>query len=381
MKRDLDSVISNSINAKPVILVGARQAGKTTLAKMIASQANGYQYFNYDVAEDRKIILKQAWDSYSSVLILDEIQKMKQWKTWLKGVIDSKKPKMKLLVTGSMKLNLLRRSGDSLAGRYLQHHLYPVTIAELQQEYSWDAQQSLEHLLRRGGFPEPCLATNDATAQQWHNQYARDIIRNDLLELDSIRSISSIDVLYEELRSKVGSPLSITALARDIGLSHHLVQKYLTLFEAVFLLFKITPWHKNIAHANKLQPKYYFYDVSQVKRSRGVTLENIVAIELHQWVQLQNDLGKGSYALHYIRTKDDAEVDFVISNHNTPTLLIECKQSDGKPSKSLINIAKRCGNAETIQLVEQINHPYKVGSVAIQPMAQWLVNYCSIKIM
>ena len=122
-----------------IFISGARQTGKTTLAKDIASAEPVSQYLNYDVPENKTKILAQPSffeeidrrKSDRPLIILDEIHKYKEWKNYLKGVYDGYADEFRFLVTGSGRLDLSRKRGDSLAGRYLHFHLFPFTVGEI----------------------------------------------------------------------------------------------------------------------------------------------------------------------------------------------------------------------------------------------------------
>lgn len=110
--------VLDDLDRKIVLVVGPRQARKTWLAKQIAGEFSHSVYLNYDHGPDRDIIHDEAWLAITNLLVLDEIHKMPQWKNYLKGVYDTKPEHMKILVTGSARLDTYKQAGDSLAGRY-----------------------------------------------------------------------------------------------------------------------------------------------------------------------------------------------------------------------------------------------------------------------
>ena len=126
--------IHSDLQKKMVFIVGPRQVGKTWLAKKIAEKYNNAVYLNYDSIDDKKIIREKTWLPNTEIIVLDELHKMKGWKNYLKGLYDTKPENLKILVTGSARMETFRKSGDSLAGRFFVHHLLPFSLSELQSE-------------------------------------------------------------------------------------------------------------------------------------------------------------------------------------------------------------------------------------------------------
>src|SRR3989304_8347203 len=130
MKRYLSSTILSDLGKKMVLLTGPRQVGKTTLAKEIMASYSRPQYLNWDVADDRRILIQQSWSPRADMLVFDEIHKMPNWKNYLKGVFDGRTEGQAILVTGSARMETFRQSGESLAGRYFQTRLHPFSVRE-----------------------------------------------------------------------------------------------------------------------------------------------------------------------------------------------------------------------------------------------------------
>ena len=133
IKRYIEKYIISDIKNKMVFVSGPRQVGKRTLAKNIGTEYyhGKYEYLNWDNREDRKTILNGLFKADKNLFIFDEIHKYKNWKNYLKGEFDKRKEQFNILVTGSSRLDMYRKSGDSLLGRYLHFRLHPLSVAEL----------------------------------------------------------------------------------------------------------------------------------------------------------------------------------------------------------------------------------------------------------
>ena len=373
MKRYLDNQVRHDLPKKMVVLTGPRQVGKTTLSQQLLNEFPGGQYLNFDVAAHRAVIQAQSWRQSAPLLVLDEIHKMREWKSWLKGVYDGRAPGQAVLVTGSARMDTFRQAGESLAGRYFRLRLHPVSVREWCDSTGACAHVALTHLLARGGFPEPVLAVSEADAQRWRADYFAGLVREDVLEFSRLQEVNAMRLFAEMLRSRVGSPLSIASIARDLHLSPVTLNKYLDILEALFIVFIVRPWHRNIARATLQAPKVYFYDTGLVLGDDGLRFENAVACHLQKNVHWQQDTKGAAVDLHYIRTKDDAEVDFCLSEGDTLTHLVECKLSDAKPHRALARFAEQWPQAQAIQLVRECKAEADIGRLQIRDAAPWLL--------
>lgn len=356
MRRTQQNYILKDLAKKMVFLVGPRQAGKTWLAKEIAKSFQHSVYLNYDRREDRTIIQSEAWLESTNLLVIDELHKMPNWKQYIKGVFDTKPNHMAILVTGSARLDTFTSTGESLAGRYFVHHLLPLSPAEL---YKTNDSQNLDRLLQRGGFPEPFLADTDQEADRWRLQYVNGLIREDILDFEQIHNLRAIQLILDLLRDRVGSPISYASIAGDVGVSPSTVRKYLQILEALYIIFRVTPFTKNIARSLLKEPKIYFFDTGMVVNDPGKRFENLVATCLLKYVYERKDyLGQG-VALQYLRTKEGKEVDFCIVKDNDLEYLVETKYSDHTIDPSLKYFSEK-NKLTAIQLVKETKREYKV---------------------
>ena len=372
MKRYLANLVLTDLAKKVVVLTGPRQVGKTTLSKHLMKSFSNAQYLNWDVLADRVVLQRQSWNPRAGLLVMDEIHKMPNWKAWLKGVADARSPTQALLVTGSARMDTFRQTGDSLAGRYFSFQLHPISVSEWCGHTGTDPAAALDHLLARGGFPEPCLAGDLTQADRWRSQYFTDIIREDVLEFSRLHEINTMRLFVELLRERVGSPLSLASIARDLAVSPATLKRYLEILQALFIVFTVHPWHRNVGRAILQTPKVYFFDTGLVRGEQGVRLENAVAGMLLKHTQFLEDSTGKETRLHYIRTKDGAEVDFALSDEGKLTQLIECKLGDNKPHKALARFAEQFPDAPAVQLVYDLRQEELRHRITITDAAKWL---------
>ncbi len=370
MQRAQSQIILNDLQKKMVLLVGPRQAGKTTLAKGLMQYYRNPQYLNYDQIKDRNIIHEQQWLPETDFLILDELHKMPDWKNYLKGVCDTKPASMHVLVTGSARLDIYERIGDSLAGRYFRHRLLPLSLAELNQV---NQDCDLSRLLTRGGFPEPYFDASDVDAKRWRSQYINSVLSTDVFEVDNIQNLKAFKTVFELLRYRVGSSVSYQSLAEDVGVSPTTIKKYIDILAAVYVIFIVTPYHKNIARSLLKEPKIYFFDTALVTGDDGAILENLVAVSLLKNIYARNDQLGEAVSLNYLRTKDGEEVDFVISQDNLVENIIEVNRGDAIISKPLSKFSEKY-SFEGIQLVQYLRNEYQNKQVRVLAILDYLKN-------
>lgn len=375
MNRYLQTHILADLPRKMVLITGPRQSGKTTLAKKLMSH---YEYFNYDAAEDRIALRKKNWDRKKSLIIFDELHKMKQWKSWLKGVYDTEGLPPSLIVTGSAKLDTYRKVGDSLAGRYFQYRLYPMDLKEALTyipSLGTDKEIIFDRLWRCSGFPEPFLEGDDIFYRRWRRSHLDIILRQDLIDLYSVKDIQSIETLVTLLKSRVGSSVSYSNLARDLECDPHTVKRWLVLLENLYVIFRVTPYSKNIARSLLKEPKFYFYDHTHAEDS-GARLENIVACALLKELHYIEDTLGYDTALHFLRTKEGKELDFLVCIDNKPTHLIEVKMTDDTLTKGFEHFSRYFESVHCVQLVKNLKREKTyVNGLEIRSLIPWLANF------
>ena len=368
MKRTQAKAIKRDLDKKMVLLSGPRQVGKSYLARSIAEGFRAPLYLNHDNAQDRAIIANQVWRSTTDLLVLDELHKMRGWKSYLKGLYDTRPKRLRILVTGSARLETFRQSGDSLAGRYFLHRLLPVSPAEATAA---GVNVDLAHFLERGGFPEPFLAEDPADAGRWRRQYIDGLVREDILTFENVHELRAISLLLELLRERVASPVSYQSLSEDLAIAPNTVKRYIEILDALYIVFRVQPHARSIARSLNRQPKLYFYDTGLVKGDEGQRLENMVAGCLQKHLFLLEDRDGIPRTLRYLRTKEGKEVDFVLVEENRPTLMIEVKTSDRELAPGLAFFHDRYA-IPGVQLVGDLRVESETRGLAILRALDWL---------
>jgi len=344
-----------------VFISGPRQAGKTTLAKdIIGASYKNKIYFNWDIIDNKRRLIDEPYffenvsrvDGSVPLVIFDEIHKYKNWKKYLKGVYDRFAGDYHFLVSGSGRLDVSQKGGESLAGRYLAMHLFPLTVAEL-SSHRQTIKEFLDHplngidvnpaaqtrkiwnrLFELSGFPEPYVKGDKNFWNKWSQTYGRQIVREDMKSISDVRRIDDMEILFSLLPSKVGSPLSMNSLAEDLQVSFDTVKQWLKLFDHFYLTFRLSPWTKAISRSLLKEKKLYLYNYPHISDT-SARFENMVALELLRAVSQWNEHGWGQFSLHYLRDKDKRETDFLIARDNKPALIIEVKLSDDQPAENL----------------------------------------------
>lgn len=372
MERYITKYIKEDLDKKIILLTGPRQTGKTTLSKMLG---NDFDYFNYDNVDDRLDLQKRSWDRSKSLIIFDELHKLKNWKSWLKGIYDKEGIPPSILVTGSARLDTYKKVGDSLAGRFFQFRLHPLDLKEIQTYLKpKDPEIELDKLLSFGGFPEPFLNGTTRFYNRWKKTHLDIILKQDLIDIENVQQITQIETLIQLLKHRVGSPISYSSLARDLQCSDKTVKKWLTILENMYVLFKVPPFHKNIARAIKKAPKFYFYDTGQILGDQGIKLENAVACAIQKELHFREDCLGEEEKLYYVKNKEGKEIDFCISKDDTPSLLLEVKWNDSNLSPNFKTFKKLFPEIKMVQISKKLNREKTFPNGAeIRLASRWLL--------
>ncbi len=342
--RYLEGHIQRDLDRKMVFLGGPRQVGKTTLARSLLGQDGQGGYLNWDVAEHRERILRRELPR-TPTLVLDEIHKHRPWRSYVKGLFDDPGHNTRIMVTGSARLDYYRHGGDSLQGRYHYWRLHPFSVAELRISTAADFGQ----LLTLGGFPEPFLGGTEVDARRWSREYRTRLLQEDILGVEQIRDIGTLELLVLRLPELVGSPLSINALREDLQVNFRTVARWLDSLERMYAVFRVAPFGAPRLRAVKKEQKHYHFDW-QLVADPGARFENLVASHLLKWIHFLQDSEGRDIELRYFRDVDRREVDFVVTENRAPILFVETKLSERTPDRSLSYLSERFPDVRAVQL-------------------------------
>jgi predicted AAA+ superfamily ATPase len=355
-----------------IFLAGPRQVGKTILARnWLKKKGCASLYFNWDDLATRQAYLGNSrfFESPARSLnveepwiVFDEIHKRNRWRDILKGAYDFFRDEFRLLITGNARLDLFRRSGDSLIGRYNLFHMLPLNIQEVTQKprvpcflkemesntlsRAFEKQisqavtpeigEAFDSLLHYGPFPEPFLKQNVRFSRKWHQDYISLVVRQDLKDISRVVELDKVERLLFLMPSRIMAPLSMANLANELEVAHTTVKSWLEQLKRLYLLFSVGPWTRKISRGLKKENKWYFLDWFYAPEG-AARLENMVATYLYRACLAMTDMGYGHYKLHYIRTLDKKEVDFVVVAGNRPLMAVEVKSGDLPLSRPLKN--------------------------------------------
>ncbi|MBI2604502.1 MAG: ATP-binding protein [Deltaproteobacteria bacterium] len=352
-----------------IFVSGPRQVGKTTLFTQLSKSLPGSIY-NWDRLPDRRRITAEPDSLFEGDSVyFDEIHKFPRWKNFLKGGFDAHGDHCKIHVTGSARLDVYRRGGDSLLGRYIKYTMHPFTAGEIlgvnrkplepleldavlreAKPGSSELIETWKLLERFGGFPEPFTKANDRHYNQWLQNRHERLVREDIRDMTRIRELSLFESMVALLPSKIGSPLSLNSLKEDLSVSHDSIRLWLSLLEEFYYLFGLPCHSEKVARSLKKERKIYLWDWSEID-DPAIRFENMVACHLNKFVDYMTDSGLAKCSLRYFRDKERNEVDFIVLKNRNPWFMVEAKLNDRSIQKALLSGSKKHGSPPCIQLV------------------------------
>jgi uncharacterized protein len=368
MKRLYDAVIRTHFRTenKMLFLSGPRQVGKTTASRAALPDA---LYLNWDNPEHRAAIMKGPANLFAMAggndlgnrptVIFDELHKYSRWKSFLKGFYDTYTGKLRICVTGSARLDVYKHGGDSLMGRYFHFRVHPLTAGEIADPRPADNDhrkpvtvpgKAWESLLLYGGYPEPYLRNDRTFYNRWKRTRLDLLFNEDVRDISMVTDLGRIRLLAEMIAARAGGMVNYSHLAADLQVSVDTVRRWFDVLESVYYCYRITPYSRKISRSILREPKVYLWDWSLVD-DPGARYENFVASHLLKTVHYHVDAGTGAFSLHYLRTKDGREADFLVTRDRKPWLIIEAKSGDSGLSDALPFFQNMTGAPYAMQAV------------------------------
>ena len=362
---------------KIAMVSGPRQCGKTTFAKMMLHGRSEGRYCNWDDAEFRRLwvktpsaIIPLQKGEATPLLVLDEIHKDRFWKRNLKGLYDTLERPCDILVTGSARLDVYRRGSDSMVGRYFPFRLHPFSMRELEHKdvlppddmrealfsralsARKDSAGHLDDFMAYGPFPEPFLGQDARQARMWRQVHGQAVIREDLRDISRLPDLGRVELMASLLPERVGSIFSLKRMTEDMEISFDVLKRWLAYLKAAYFLFEIKPYSRRIPRSLKRDGKVYLWDYSAIK-DKAARFENLVAHHLLKTCHYWTDTGEGAFDLYYLRDKERAEIDFLVTRDGEPWLPVEVKWSDTDPSPNWRKFAPMLSCKRELQIVYQ----------------------------
>jgi uncharacterized protein len=382
--RYLEPAVREDLARKMVFVAGPRQVGKTTLARRVLSASGGGTYLNWDNRGDRKEIRAARWPAGPAAVALDEIHKWRGWKGWLKGEYDKHRGAVRFLVTGSARLDIYRRGSDSLQGRYHHYRLHPFSQNEASGQrpavvpepgrpltFGSGSVGALDGLVRFGGFPEPFLAQSARTHRRWQKERLERVVREDVRDLETVRDLSSLELLADLLPDRVGSPLSLNALREDLEVSHRALTHWIDVLERLYYVVRIRPFESVRVRSLRRLPKAYLWDWSEVA-APGPRFENLVALHLLKLCHYLQDREGYRVDLRYLRDRTGREVDFLVTLDRKPWFAVEAKLAETTVDRSLLYFRDRLHVPFAYQVVMQGTRDFVQDGVRCLPATTFL---------
>lgn len=339
--RHLEPRLREALRDTPAVLIhGARQSGKTTLARAVG-EARGYRYVSFDDGDALALARNDPVGFVSRLpgkSILDEVQKAPEIFSSLKLAIDRDRTPGRYILTGSANVLLVPGLSDSLSGRMEILHLHPLSQSEIEGTNS----RFLDILFRgrfkpglserlgsdlarrivRGGYPAAVARRTQARRRLWYRDYAETQIQRDIRDLSRVRSLNTLPKLLESAAARTARILNVADLGAPLELTRPTIHEHVTLLERVFLIERLPSWHRNPTNRLVKRPKLHLrdtgvacellhFDAARLDADRpvfGAMLETFVLQELRR----QADARRDPTRFFHFRDRDDYEVDIVL---------------------------------------------------------------------
>ncbi len=333
IKRQLQPEIIDSLNQNPAVaLLGPRQVGKTTLALEIGKTRSSI-YLDLESNADRaKLADPELYlaEQSNKLVILDEVQRYPDLFQSLRGLIDKgrrqNKPNGRFLLLGSASLDLLKQSGESLAGRIAYHELNPLQPFEVVDK--------MEKLWLRGGFPDSFLATTEQKSLSWRANFIRTYLERDIPQFGPRIAAETLRRFWTMLAYRQSTLLNAAEISKALGVDGKTVAKYLDLMVDLLLVRKLPPLHGNLSKRLVKSPKVFIRDSGLCHAllnlsSKDMLLSHPVSGFSWEAFVIESLIAAAPAGTHpfFYRTAAGAEIDLYLELSNGTSMAIEIKRS------------------------------------------------------
>lgn len=352
IQRTLQKVLEQYMGkGKALLLIGARQVGKSTLFRMLTETIteDTLLWLNCDFQSIRDTLINptlttlQLLLSNKTTVVIDEAQRVANIGMTLKMIVDNF-PHIQLLVTGSSALDLHNRLNEPLTGRKIEYHLYPISTGEL---YAAKGLLGVNELFERrmiyGSYPDVLLGA--LPPEKMLTELTESYLYKDVLEMEGIRKSSVLQKLLVALALQVGSEVSYNELSKIVGVDNKTVEKYIDILEKCYIVFRLNSFSRNIRTELTKSKKIYFYDLGvrnavlhsfaplELRQDNGALWENFFIAERLKYNHYTDRLVNA----YFWRTSDKQEIDY-IEEVNGELYLFEMKWNTKKQKTKLPNL-------------------------------------------
>ena len=318
-KRDIQLPAKGFLNSfKALAIVGPRQSGKTTLAKILAPRKPYVSFENPDTRYLFESDPRGFLAAYTNGAVFDEAQYVPKLFNYLQQILDESSANGRFILTGSNNFLLVEKISQSLAGRIVYTDLLPFSIKEMLRIKGFDS--SANNLIFNGGYPG--IVYEGRKRLPWFQSYVRNYIERDVRLLKNITNYSLFQKFISLCAGRIGQQLNLSNLGNECGVDHKTIQSWIGVLEASFIIHLLPPYYKNFNKRIVKSPKLYFCDTGlacyllgiQQKEQlhlhpfRGALFENMVVAEM-----LKTRYNKGLRSnLYYFRDNTGNEIDVLI---------------------------------------------------------------------
>ncbi len=345
----LEVILRNALSRAPVVaLIGARQVGKTTLARQLAQEIGGTLYLDLErTADRRKLEDAEAFlqSQIGHLTVLDEVQYVPGLFAELRGIIDVRRQAgeraMQFLLLGSASLDLIQKASETLAGRVVYLEMPPIGLDEAAA-----VDIDMNRLWLRGGFPDSLTASNDEESYHWRQAFIRSYLERDVPMFAPRMPAATIGRLWAMLANGQGTLLNNARLAQGLGVSAPMISRYIDLLVDLMLVRRLAPWSGNLGKRLVRSPKVYVRDSGLVHALLEIgTLNQLLGHPVvgASWegfvIETLIDAAGPDVTPLFYRTADGAEIDLVFEQAGKPKVAIEVKRSSAPRVEAGFGIA------------------------------------------